>query len=395
MPDGVDRVGDPPLRLENPVSPVPAPDRARAKTRHWAALAAFALIVALPTALATLYLFLVAADRYGARVAFSVRSHEGAAPVEFLGGLTQIGQSGTMTDTRILYDFLQSREAVEAVGARLPLELYFDREPSDWVFGLGEDRTAEDLTEHWNGAIDVALEPSSGILDVEVRAFRPEDAEAIAAAVLDASAALINRLTEAAREDAVAHARGELAEAEERLRGIRRRLRSFRDSEQDVDPAANAQATLDLVAGLERELADAQVELGLLAGLGRGATRVRLLEARIATLERRIAAERTRLGAGAATPAGRPLAQVVGDFEELVVDRDFAEQAYTLALATYEQAVAEARRRQRFLAVHVPPSMPERSDYPDRPLLVLAVFALATALWGTAVLIAWNVRDRT
>jgi capsular polysaccharide transport system permease protein len=78
----------------------------------------------------------------------------------------------------------------------------------------------------------------------------------------------------------------------------------------------------------------------------------------------------------------------------LIVDREFAEQSYTLALATYQQAQAEARRRHRYLAPHIEPTLSDEPEYPDRPLLVASLFLLALAGWSILVLAGYNIRDR-
>jgi len=370
---------------------------ARPRGRHWLATAAFLLMVVLPTALAALYLAWIAADRYASRVAFSIRSNQTVAPLEILGAVTQLGNSSVLTDGQVLYDFIQSQQIVETVGAKLPLIAYYNRAPQDWVFSLGQDRSVEDLVEYWNDMVGVSLDPVTGILTVEARAFRPQEARAVAAEILAASSELVNQLSDTARADAVRYAAVELAEAEDRLRGIRARLRAFRDIEQEVDPSQNARVAIGLVAGLEEELSQARVQLELLRGaLDESAPRIVLLRRQVESLEARIAAERTRLGTGAELggAAARPLSQVVGEFEELVVDREFAEQAYTVSLATYQQAQAEARRRHRYLAAHIEPTLSEEPEYPDRPLLVAAVFLLSLAVWSILLLAAYNVRDR-
>ncbi len=370
---------------------------ARPRRRHRLIAVSFYIAVIMPTLIAAGYLTWTAADRYGSRLAFSIRSNQTAAPLEILGAVTQLGNSSVLTDGQVLYDFIQSQQIVETVRAQLPLEAYYNRAPRDWVFALGEDQPVEDLVDYWNRMVDVSLDPVIGILTVEARAFTPGEAQAIAAAILAASADLVNRLADTAREDAVRYAAIELAGAEARLREIRGRLRVFRDFEQEVDPSQNARVAIALVAGLEEELSQARVQLELLRGaLNDSAPRIVLLNRQIVSLQARIAAERTRLGAGAAPANGgqRPLSQVVGDFEELVVDREFAEQSYTLALATYQQAEAEARRRHRYLAAHIEPTLSEDPEYPDRPLLIAAVFLLALAAWSILVLAGYNIRDR-
>ena len=397
------------LILNNPVPKPPAPQPmtgepallgaapARPRRRHWLIAASFLLAVIAPTLIAAAYLSWTAADRYGSRLAFSIRSNQTAAPLEILGAVTQLGNSSVLTDGQVLYDFIQSQQIVETVRARLPLEAIYNRAPADWVYSLGEDQPIEDLVDYWNRMVDVSLDPAIGILTVEARAFTPGEARAIATEILAASAELVNRLADTAREDAVRYAAVELTGAEARLRDIRARLRDFRDFEQEVDPSQNARVAIALVAGLEQELSQARVQLDLLRGaLDDKAPRIVLLKRQVASLEARIAAERTRLGTGTAVRDDdrRSLSQVVGEFEELVVDREFAEQSYTLALATYQQAEAEARRRHRYLAAHIEPTLSEAPQYPDRPLLIAAVFLFALAAWSILVLAGYNIRDR-
>lgn len=363
----------------------------------WGGVLAFLAFVALPAAVAAWYLFWIAGDRYASRTAFSIRSNEVTAPVEIFGAVTQLGGSSAVTDGRILNEFIGSQPMLERARGALALDEMWNRQADDWLFALGRDQPVEDALWHWQRMVDVHLDTASGIVTVEARAFTPDDARAIAREILLASGEMVNRLSEDARSDAVRHAAEQLNAAEARLRAVRAKLRAFRDLEQEVDPAMNAQAALGLVAALEEEQARAQVRLESLGTvLDADAPRLRGLKREIETLEKRIAQERTRLGTGTQPETGdaRPLSQVVGDFEELVVDREFAEQAYTLALSTYEQAQADARRQSRYLAVHIPPTLSEDAEYPNRPTLLTAVFALFLAGWAILSLIAANIRER-
>ena len=76
------------------------------------------------------------------------------------------------------------------------------------------------------------------------------------------------------------------------------------------------------------------------------------------------------------------------------MDRQFAEQAYTAALATYDQALAEARRKSRYLAAYIRPTLAEASKFPQvKELLAITGFVLLAA-WGICVLIYYSIRDR-
>lgn len=368
---------------------------ARPRGRHWAALLAFLVLVAMPVGGAAYYLWALAGDRYASRTAFSIRSNETTAPLEIFGTITQLGGSSAVMDGEILYDFIRSQQMLDAVRTSVDLKRIYNRQPQDLLFALPLDRPVEDLLDQWELMTSVAIDGATGILSVETRAFAAQDARAIARAVLAASTELVNDISEAAREDAVRYAALELEEAETRLRTIRTRLRAFRDIEQEVDPTANAQAALSLVAVLEEDRARTQVQLDqLTAVLDANAPRAQALSRRIAILDARIDAERTRLGTGSENTDDRALADIVGDFEELVVDREFAEQAYTLALATLEQAQAEARRQNRYLAVHIQPTLAETADYPDRPVWLASILGFCLAIWAIAMLITANIRER-
>ncbi|MEM9061896.1 MAG: sugar transporter [Pseudomonadota bacterium] len=363
----------------------------------WLGIASGTLLVLAPLLAIAWYLFQIAEDRFASRAAFSIRSNDMTAPVEIFGAVTQLGASSSAADGQILYDYIRSQPMLRRAEAELDLVAMFNRAPGDWLYTLGTDRPIEDRLRHWRRMVDISIDSSSGILTVEARTHVAEDARSIVSVILAASSDLVNRLSETARTDAVRHAEDDLSKAEARLRRIRADLRAFRDLEQDVDPTQNAQAALGLVTSLEGEMARAQVRLESLSDvLAPDAPRLRTLRREIATLEERIEQERTRLGSGARVEGGetRSLSEVVGDYEELLVDREFAEQAYTLALTTLEQAQAEARRQHRYLAVHIEPTLSEEADYPDRPILLAAAAAMLIALWAIFMLVTTNIRER-
>ena len=59
-----------------------------------------------------------------------------------------------------------------------------------------------------------------------------------------------------------------------------------------------------------------------------------------------------------------------------------------------DQALAEARRKSRYLAAYIRPTLAEASKYPKTiELLAITGFVLM-AIWGIGVLIYYSVRDR-
>jgi capsular polysaccharide transport system permease protein len=373
---------------------------ARPKRRHRLTLVGFLLAVVLPGAASVAYLHGVAADQYASRLAFSVRGPSDAPSVDLLGAVTAgLGGSSSAADAQIVYEFIRSQQMVEAAMARLPLVEIFNRPENDVVFRLGEDRSIEDIVAYWRWMIDVAVDPGTGIVHVEARAFDPDSAHAIVEVVLEESTRVVNEISTKARLDAVAVAQEVLTQSENRLREVRRSLRAFRDVEQELDPTENARASLGLVSALEADLARTEVELSSeIALVGRNSPRLAVLRQRIDSLRERIDAERMRIGAGgragATAPDGRAFADLVAEYEDLVVDRQFAENAYVASLASYEQAQVEARRQMRYLSPHVRPTRSVEPEYPQRLLLSAGVTAGLLVAWAVTLLIVYNVRDR-
>ena len=228
---------------------------------------------------------------------------------------------------------------------------------------------------------------------MRANAFTPEDAQAIAEAILAHSGALVNRLSDQAREDAVRFARDELAEAEARLQGARQGLADFRRENRIVDPSADAAGQMGLLNALQAQLAQALVDRDVMLSYAEPTDqRVVQVGRRIDAIGERIEAERASLGIAGAPPRAA-LPDVLSAYEALQVDLEFANTAYTHSLAALTGANAEARRQSRYLAPHIEPTHASTALYPRRLLLAGLTGLFLLLGWGVAMLIYYNARD--
>jgi capsular polysaccharide transport system permease protein len=375
-----------------PVRPPARP--ARPRRRHVAILLGFLLCVVAPVAATGRYLFTVALDQYASHAGFSVRREESDPAVEILGGITSLSGSGT-SDADVLYEFIRSQEMVRLVDARIDLRRAFGR-IEDPVFALWPGATIEDLAAYWPRMVKVFYDRSSGLIELRVQAFTPGDAQAIAQAIFDEATAMINAMSSIAREDATRYAREELDKSVARLVAARQALTEFRARTQIVDPAADIQGRMGLLATLEGQLVEAIIDLDLLRETTRESDqRVVQAERKVAVIEARIAAERSRFGmAGGDGTGDAAYATLVADYERLSVDLEFAEQSYLAALAAHDAALARAQRQSRYLAAYVAPTRAERAEYPRRVLLLGLAAAALFLVWSLLVLVYYAIRDR-
>ena len=367
-------------------------ESASIRTRHYGVIASFIISVVLPLALAGWYLFVVAADQYASIVGFSVRKEQVASPIELFGGIADVASSGS-SDSDILYEFIRSQEMVRAVQASLGLSDIYATPAHDPVFAYDPAGTIEDLLDYWHRMVRVTYDSGTELIEVRALAFTPEDAQAVTTAIFAESARLVDELSAIAQQDTIAFAKDEVGRAIARLKSAREAMTGFRSRTQIVDPSADLQGQMGLLATLEQQLAEALISADLLRESTRATDpRITQGERRIAVIEARIKDERRNLGRGGED--GEDYATLLAEFERLAVDREFAEQAYTAALATYDQALAEARRKSRYLAAYIRPTLAEASEYPQKPMLLgMAAFFLISA-WSIAVLVFYSVRDR-
>ena len=206
---------------------------------------------------------------------------------------------------------------------------------------------------------------------------------------------MINELSDIARQDAIRYAGEELDEALERLKDARAVVTLFRNKNQIVNPEVDIQMQAGLLGNLQSQQAQSLIELDLLKGtVGETDPRLTQLTRRIAVIENRISEERKKLGVGGAGEDGTAFADLLGDYERLVVDREFAENSYVSALANYDAALAEARRKSRYLAAYMQPTEAETPEYPKRLTLFALVSLFLFLIWSVMILVVYSVRDR-
>ncbi|WP_417708338.1 lipopolysaccharide biosynthesis protein [Roseibium aggregatum] len=371
----------------------------RAKNKNLFVKISFVLAVILPTIIGGIYYLLIASDRYAASAGFTVRSMDNtSAGTDFLGSLSGLSSVGTTaTDSYIILEYLKSRELLESLGKNISFTEVFGKDSVDFRYRLEPNVSAEELLAYWDWMIKPTYDASSGIMTFEVQAFTPEDAERIANLILGYCQSLINDLSKKARNDALKYAEQEVSLAEVRLESIRAQMRSFRETNKAVDPAASAAAQIELSTEIEKSLIEQRARLSTLqASLDEDAPSVLQLKKQISSLEQQLTMKKSEvsdLNRGEVNRFDASLSALLADYESLEVDKEFAERTYAAALASLERARVEAQRQQRFLAIFRTPKMPEEAIYPARIINTGLVFFVSFLLWSIGTLLTFSVRD--
>ncbi|MCD9464093.1 capsule biosynthesis protein [Photobacterium phosphoreum] len=358
----------------------------------------FLFIVIIPTLLATVYFSLIASDRYVSTAKFAIKSNE-SPQLDLLGGISGLPSQSASSDGYILQDFILSYSILAAIKIHINIEPLFNREEADILSRLGDNSTQEKQTQYWRKMVTSSFDPTSGITSLTVRTFNPNDSKVLADAVINASEKLINTLSKRSRHDDLSFAEKEVKLAELRVTKARQAMNLFRQKHQDLDPTQTAVAKMTLIGQLEAQLATAKAELIAKTSFMRnGTSPIKALKRQIDALEIQIVAEKSSISNNNNTlnqlsNLENGLSSVFADYEPLLIERTFAEKAYTSVLASLEVARIESAKKHRYLATFVEPRVPDEALEPYRIKSIFIVFLSTLILWGIGLLGLGAIRD--
>jgi capsular polysaccharide transport system permease protein len=362
----------------------------------------FFLLVIIPSVLAALYLYAVAAPQYVSEARFVVSSRGGGSDIgaqiagmrglagAALGGF---GGGAASSEATSIRDFLTSLDAVMQAHQRLDLISLWQRPEADPLARLWHGEP-ELLARYFNAMVNISLDPMTNVTTLRVRSFRPEDSKALTEELLQLAEALVNRLSERARNSALQIAHQEAETAERRVQEARAALVRFREQERELDSAGAVQAAVALRGQLEGMLAQARAELTeRLKFMQPDNLALQATRNRIEALERQIIAERNRHTEGTAATGEGILARQLATFERLMLEREFADRQLASATSSLEAARVEAQRQQIFLSRIAEPNLAVYPLYPKRLTDLVSIFVGLSIAYGIGWLLIVGMRE--
>lgn len=335
------------------------------------------IVVVLPTFLALVYYTLIASGQYESEAAFVVKDSRPASRASSAGSSMMMGGSMAMAsggaglaENFAVNTYLKSHDAVGSLQKRLNLVGMYRRSDIDILSRLFyANPTPERLLWYYLNHIDVVFHEDTGVTTLDVRAFRPEDAKQIADELLKLGEERINEFNRLVAENTIKAADEEVTIAENRVKDVQHRMTAFRQRSGDVDPSKSSVVGISLIGQLETELAQSDTQLAqMLRNLNASSPQVLTLKQRIKALNEEIEAQR-RL-----TQKTKGLYANIADYDELMMDREFAQEAYMTSASELETARATARQQQVYVVRVVEPNLPGMATYPRIFYMVLGVF---------------------
>jgi len=348
--------------------------------------------VGIPTLVAVIYFGLIHSDYYQSESSYSIQSTDMGSATSLdsmIGGLPGMGSD---KDALTVKEYLLSRDVLKRLDKEHDFLKHYQESGADWFTRLSSSATFEEDFEYYLSRVHVDYDTQSGISTLKVMALTAEQAALFANALLAYGEELVNELSDRAELDQLELARQEVVAGEERLAMARTSMLLLQRSGEDINPAESAAAIMEIRNTLEGELAKAQAELTEISGyMRKDAPKVIALKNRIKSLQTQIRNENRRL----TDPDEESLSSSIARFEPMILEKEFAEQAYQSALTSLEIARTEAAKQHRYLATIVSPSVPDEATHPERLMGILTVFLVTLATFGIGSLLLAAIREHS
>ena len=311
------------------------------------------------------------------------------------------GALSVINDSQIVIQYLKSRQVLDDLAAAgVDFDAIYAADSRDVLAHLKKGAPIEDRLRYWRRMVEPFFDLTTGIVSVEVRAFRPEDAQLVAAKALALAEKLINDISERAHADMLAYARSEVARAETKLKRAQAAIGDYRNANAVLFPEMQATANNTVEGALRQALIEARTtyQTQLAQGVSAESAHMRMLSNRIAAMEAEIRSVRGQLAQAGGAPGGAAapsatLASVLSGYGVLQVEESIAAKVYERALMSLQDARYAASEQAVYLAAFVQPGLPQDSTWPLRWKVLLETALASFAAWCLLQLVYHGVRD--
>ena len=348
--------------------------------RPWAL---FVGLVVAPVAIASVYFGLIASNIYVSEARFLVRS----ATHSDLTGLAALvqnqGLSRAADETHAVNEYFRSRDSLQILLKQHQLADLLSRPEADFINrfpNFHSKNTQESLYRHFRSMITAEVEGSTGLSRLEVQAFRPEDAQRIASALLASAEAMINRLNERANRDALRYANEMLDAAAHKVTEIEAQITEYRQRERLIDVSQETTAAMEAVGRLAIELAQSRAALDQQIRLAPSAPSIGPLRERISALDKQVDSFRAKI-----VGTDSSIASKMQEYELLLLRRELAAKGLGLAMLNVEKARQNAQLQHLYLQTIAQPNTPDEALYPKRLFWIFIVTGVSLILFWTVL----------
>lgn len=348
-------------------------------------------IIFLPMTLLIIYLAIFSQPRFVSESKVAIkRSDDLASNSVNFGLLLGAINPSSVEDALYLKEYINSPDMLAVLDKQLNFRQAFSQSGLDFLHHLSPDETAEKFLRYYRERISVTYDDKAGLLAIRTQGFTPDFALNFNKAVLKESERFINELSHRIARDQLTFAEKEMEKSRSRLNNSKSELLAYQNSNNVLDPEAQALAASSLVNTLMGQKIQMEAELRtLLTYLRDDAAQVVSVRNAIASMQAQIDNEKGKITA----PQGDKLNRMAVEFEEIRSRVTFDNELYKLALTSIEKTRVEAARKLKVLSVISSPQQPQESTFPNIPYLIACWLLVCCLMFGTLKLLLAVIED--
>nr|WP_236847847.1 capsule biosynthesis protein [Campylobacter sp. P0187] len=332
------------------------------------------------------YYTFIAADRYVSNVSLSVKSTDGGSPISLSGIESLVGVASSSTeDIKLLQEYIKSFDMLQKLDEKINLRSLYEKQKLDLFFRIYSSTSKESYLKYYRDRIHILFDDTTGLLNVAVEGFSPEDARNISAAILEECERFINEISHNIAREQLRFAQGELESAKQKYKDAKNELLAFQNEYGVFDPQSLAKTKAGFITEIELQISKKETELNTMRSyLNDNAPEIAALKAELRAHKEQLEKERRKV---ASNTSQDKLNDVVAQFEALYLNLSFAEDVYKTAITAVETTRIEIGRKAKQVVVIQSPYVPDSAAYPNKMYNIITIFVILTLIFGVVRLV--------
>ncbi|WP_419670081.1 capsule biosynthesis protein [Campylobacter lanienae] len=332
------------------------------------------------------YYTFIAADRYVSNVSLSVKSTDGSSPISLSGIESLVGVASSSTeDIKLLQEYIKSFDMLQKLDEKINLRSLYEKQKIDLFFRIYSSTSKESYLKYYRDRIHILFDDTTGLLNVAVEGFSPEDARIISAAILEECERFINEISHNIAREQLRFAQGELESAKQKYKDAKNELLAFQNEYGVFDPQSLAKTKAGFITEIELQISKKETELNTMRSyLNDNAPEIVALKAELRAHKEQLEKERRKVASNASQDK---LNDVVAQFEALYLNLSFAEDVYKTAITAVETTRIEIGRKAKQVVVIQSPYVPDSAAYPNKMYNIITIFVILTLIFGVVRLV--------
>ncbi|WP_419654376.1 capsule biosynthesis protein [Campylobacter lanienae] len=332
------------------------------------------------------YYTFIAADRYVSEVSLSVKSTDGSSPISLSGIESLVGVASSSTeDIKLLQEYIKSFDMLQKLDEKINLRSLYEKQKLDLFFRIYSSTSKESYLKYYRDRIHILFDDTTGLLNVAVEGFSPEDARNISAAILEECERFINEISHNIAREQLRFAQGELESAKQKYKDAKNELLAFQNEYGVFDPQSLAKTKAGFITEIELQISKKETELNTMRSyLNDNAPEIVALKAELRAHKEQLEKEKRKVASNASQDK---LNDVVAQFEALYLNLSFAEDVYKTAITAVETTRIEIGRKAKQVVVIQSPYVPDSAAYPKKMYNIITIFVILTLIFGVVRLV--------